>query len=1130
MIINESITEKIENDIPYIDKYAKIGKIKKDFESISFKKNFIISCKDCKSTPDIIVAKDNNKRVLFTCPNCGRAESEKIEKIGNYFSKWIYLLNNDIIYKNFFDNFFTNASNIAKNSINIKYKVVITALNLLDKRKNSKKIGEMEEKIITIYNKDLQELKYLLIFIKILYNTYENFNIEKYKEISDQIIHFFNNEKFINNINSIKNDCLELFNDLTLEEVKSLKQDIENILQNNMYMDNSSDFAKIKNFIEKCIYFSNNLKNYNKNILAQNSDNYIDINDILYHVSNQHKIIGSLENNNFVLSLLGKCFEKNGTKVYVSNKENQQLKDIDICSFYSLLLCKNQKKYEICFNYADKDIKNILSNDNKEKFINKNKIMIAKALNINGENIIINVGKQSESLVLYAIILDSDLEARKYLLNLKGKNHIIEIKEKPLFEDVILYPSLVEDNNFINNSIEEFVGGEKYYPPIGWIEKKLKIMNKYESEQGNSINNINNQEEFAIAYLGLDNYLNDNECQQKIDELNDYYGNIRKMIINKLYKDDIDIKNNVHSCGDGICVFPNPDYAENMAGIIDIYGCIYKILIMCKINVKKIRQPKNYSYCWILNPTPDEIIPYKILLKEQYCSPLLPIDSLITSIHPVSYIIKAMRSKDFSFYNSKKEKRFKFIKEAIRNNNDFFVISLYTSVYFGFINEYLRSQNVLEFFRKHKGFTEEQLKSWIYCLNLALSRNKNVKDFQVAYRAISNYKFPDNINKGDKFYLREFISTSKSKKFCKDWLRDNEGTLLEITIKNNGTNGHPNYCFYIDDILTVSKGQEEILISSHCSYTITEIKRGKVDEISLICEGNLINEISSNYNYALEIKYKIYNSQNMRIFGEKFVENNSDKCILVINDNEQNLCSEISTDIFNLEGNNNLKIKLIFKGDITDMSYMFSDCDSLLSIYNFSDFDTSKVVKMNHMFSGCKLLLTLPDISNWDISNVTTISSMFCGCKLLESIPDISKWNTSKVTDMSYLFSGCESLTSLPDISLWNTNNVINIASIFENCISLTNVPDISKWNTAKVNKMSGIFCNCSLLESVPDISKWNANNVTHTNEMFYDCLSLKKVPDISKWNGSNIKYKENMFDGCSSLLSIPDTTKWNNN
>ena len=40
--------------------------------------------------------------------------------------------------------------------------------------------------------------------------------------------------------------------------------------------------------------------------------------------------------------------------------------------------------------------------------------------------------------------------------------------------------------------------------------------------------------------------------------------------------------------------------------------------------------------------------------------------------------------------------------------------------------------------------------------------------------------------------------------------------------------------------------------------TITEIKRGKIDEISLNCEGNLINEYSSNYNYTLEIRYKIY--------------------------------------------------------------------------------------------------------------------------------------------------------------------------------------------------------------------------------------------------------------------------------
>lgn len=97
--------------------------------------------------------------------------------------------------------------------------------------------------------------------------------------------------------------------------------------------------------------------------------------------------------------------------------------------------------------------------------------MIAKILNINNENIIVNIGKQNDSLILYVIILNSDLSIGENLKNLKGNYHITEIKEKPVFEDAILYPSLIEEINIINGSIKEFIGGEKYYPPIGWIEK-----------------------------------------------------------------------------------------------------------------------------------------------------------------------------------------------------------------------------------------------------------------------------------------------------------------------------------------------------------------------------------------------------------------------------------------------------------------------------------------------------------------------------------------------------------------------------------------------------------------------------------------------------------------------------------
>ena len=57
------------------------------------------------------------------------------------------------------------------------------------------------------------------------------------------------------------------------------------------------------------------------------------------------------------------------------------------------------------------------------------------------------------------------------------------------------------------------------------------------------------------------------------------------------------------------------------------------------------------------------------------------------------------------------------------------------------------------------------------------------------------------------------------------------------------------------------------------------------------------------------------------------------------------------------------------------------------------------------------------------IDNITNMSYMFYGCSSLLSLPDISRWNTNNVTDMSYMFYNCSSLSSLSDISKWNTNN-----------------------------------------------------------------------------------------------------------
>ena len=58
------------------------------------------------------------------------------------------------------------------------------------------------------------------------------------------------------------------------------------------------------------------------------------------------------------------------------------------------------------------------------------------------------------------------------------------------------------------------------------------------------------------------------------------------------------------------------------------------------------------------------------------------------------------------------------------------------------------------------------------------------------------------------------------------------------------------------------------------------------------------------------------------------------------------------------------------------------------------------------MFSECKTLISLPDISNWNTENVTDMSNMFNECSSLITLSDISKWNTENVTNMSSMFSG----------------------------------------------------------------------------------------------------------------------------
>ena len=67
---------------------------------------------------------------------------------------------------------------------------------------------------------------------------------------------------------------------------------------------------------------------------------------------------------------------------------------------------------------------------------------------------------------------------------------------------------------------------------------------------------------------------------------------------------------------------------------------------------------------------------------------------------------------------------------------------------------------------------------------------------------------------------------------------------------------------------------------------------------------------------------------------------------------------------------------------------------------------------------------TLPNINEWNTINITNMSYMFDGCYSLLSLPDISKWNTVNVNYIGCMFDGCISLISFPDISKWQKNKL----------------------------------------------------------------------------------------------------------
>ena len=334
-----------------------------------------------------------------------------------------------------------------------------------------------------------------------------------------------------------------------------------------------------------------------------------------------------------------------------------------------------------------------------------------------------------------------------------------------------------------------------------------------------------------------------------------------------------------------------------------------------------------------------------------------------------------------------------------------------------------------------------------------------------------------------------------------DILIKTKGTIMEVATMKNGRWGtefwNENYKPYIR---TINFGNDLSNLPSTCTeenlcWDISESETQKKKVYGYLVDTGLKD--SKDNTKSL---YNLYIVSETQIFAPS-------SCYLIFEFQEY-VNSKWILNLISINFNNNFNTT-----NVTDMSGMFSECESLTSI-DLSNFNTSNVTDMSDMFGACYSLTSL-DLSSFNTSNVTDMSGMFGACQSLTSL-DLSNFDTTKVKNMGGMFKYSRSLTSL-DLSNFNTSNVTSMEDMFSDCESLTSL-DLSNFNTANIINMYGMFEKCSSLTTTINIMN---SNVTDYKFMFYSAAAASGSKITVNYIASASTLVDNMIATKSSNSNV---------
>ena len=189
------------------------------------------------------------------------------------------------------------------------------------------------------------------------------------------------------------------------------------------------------------------------------------------------------------------------------------------------------------------------------------------------------------------------------------------LEYKIIFENILSHEKYKEYLDYRGNTIcpnSRYIlmrGTEKYNPPYGWFGIGLNVFEKYNNEEWLETNSNN----WAVAYYGVGQ--NSSSKEIKIILQNIIIKNKLNPQENQFKRYDNDKRHNGNQIGVGIYLSPDINIAEKFSGKISINNKKYRVVLMAKVLISKIREPEDINF-WILNK--EDIRFYRILVKEAY--------------------------------------------------------------------------------------------------------------------------------------------------------------------------------------------------------------------------------------------------------------------------------------------------------------------------------------------------------------------------------------------------------------------------------------------------------------------------------------------------------------------------------